>query len=226
MAGHIRPELFAFFRELKENNTREWFAANRRRYEHDVQEPLLQFIREFGLRLASVGPEFVADSRKVGGSLFRIQRDIRFSKDKSPYKTHAGLQFRHRQAGSVHAPAFYLHLEPEECLLALGVWRPDRPALEAIRRRIADYPDEWEAVVTASSCRRFVFEGDPLKRPPKGYPPDHPMIGYLMCRDFLLCEYFPETQAFSEDFADWCASACRDGSPFMQFLCRALHLFW
>ena len=93
--AYITPELFQFFRELKVNNNRDWFQANKMRYETQVREPLLQFITDFGLRLAEVSPHYVADARKSGGSLFRINRDVRFSKDKSPYKTAAGIQFRH-----------------------------------------------------------------------------------------------------------------------------------
>ena len=104
MAGqtYITPELFLFFRELKQNNTREWFQANKSRYEADVREPLLAFITDFGVRLPEISPHYVADARKSGGSMFRIYRDVRFSKDKSPYKTAAGLQFRHESGKDAH----------------------------------------------------------------------------------------------------------------------------
>src|SRR6187401_2919255 len=120
----ITPEVFQFFRELKENNNREWFEANKQRYETQVRDPLLGFINEFGLRLPAISPHYIADSRRMGGSLFRIYRDVRFSKDKTPYKTAAGIQFRHERAKDVHAPGFYLHLDPEGVFMGAGLWHP------------------------------------------------------------------------------------------------------
>src|SRR5439155_14951950 len=111
-APSFSRELFAFLRELAENNDREWFAANKARYVAEVQEPALAFIEDVGLRLSDVSRHLVADPRTTGGSLFRIYRDVRFAKDKSPYKTHIGIQFRHERARDAHAPGVYLPLEP------------------------------------------------------------------------------------------------------------------
>ncbi|NNL65898.1 MAG: TIGR02453 family protein, partial [Myxococcales bacterium] len=108
----FRPALFAFLRELQKNNRREWFEANKSRYEDHLKDPALTFISEIGPRLAKVSPHFNAIPKATGGSLFRIYRDTRFSKDKTPYKTHLGIQFRHKQAKDVHAQGFYLHVEP------------------------------------------------------------------------------------------------------------------
>jgi uncharacterized protein (TIGR02453 family) len=121
MTAHITPALFEFFRELKANNSKEWFAENKTRYEQQVREPLLAFIADFGLRLPAISPHYVADPRKSGGSLFRIYRDVRFSKDKTPYKTGAGIQFRHERGKDAHAPGFYLHLEPDGCFFGAGI---------------------------------------------------------------------------------------------------------
>ena len=119
-------ELFGFLRELAENNDREWFQANRDRYREQVQEPLVAFIAAFSEPLSELAPRFVADPRPSGGSMFRIHRDVRFSKDKRPYKTHASAQFRHRRGRDVHAPGFYLHLEPGNVFAGAGMWRPSR----------------------------------------------------------------------------------------------------
>src|SRR4051812_32186323 len=112
------PELFAFLRDLAGHNHREWVTANKAQYVADVQEPALAFIEDVGLRLPEVSRHFVADARPSGGSLFRIYRDIRFSKDKTPYKTQTGIQFRHAQARDAHAPGYYLHLEPGSVFMA------------------------------------------------------------------------------------------------------------
>ena len=102
--AHLQPGLLQFLKQLKTNNNREWFQKNKDRYESDVRQPLLKFIEAFGPRLAKISPHFVANPSKVGGSLFRIHRDTRFSHDKGPYKTYAGVQFRHERAKDVHAP--------------------------------------------------------------------------------------------------------------------------
>jgi uncharacterized protein (TIGR02453 family) len=148
MAQHsyFGPELFQFLSELKANNDRQWFAENRSRYERQVKEPLLQFIADFAPRLQAISPCFEADSRPVGGSMFRLHRDTRFSKDKSPYKTHAAAHFRHEAGKDAHATGFYLHLEPDSCLAGGGIWHPDSPALDKIRSAIVEHPDRWQAV--------------------------------------------------------------------------------
>ena len=137
---HFAPALFAFLRELRENNNREWFQANKGRYEADVRDPLLRFIADFALPLHELSTHFVADPRPVGGSLFRIYRDVRFSKDKSPYKTQAAAHFRHERGKDVHAPGFYLHLEPDDVFAGAGIWHPDMKSLTKIRDAIVANP--------------------------------------------------------------------------------------
>src|SRR5262245_18610926 len=106
--------LFAFLSDLRQNNDRDWFAASKSRYERDCLEPALAFIEDFAVDLEAISPHFRADPRPVGGSLFRIYRDTRFAKDKTPYKTNIGIHFRHEAASNAYAPGFYLHLAPGE----------------------------------------------------------------------------------------------------------------
>lgn len=224
---HITPEFFHFFGELKQNNTREWFQANKVRYEKHVREPLLQFIREFDFRLRDISPSFVADARKVGGSLFRIHRDIRFSKDKSPYKTAAGVQFRHRMGKDVHAPGFYLHLEPDACFVGMGLWHPDNRTLHRIRERIVKNADDWRQITTSHAFKdHFEVGGDSLKRAPKGFDPEHPLIDDLRRKDFVISRAIPEKQTLSPGFIDQFADSCRAGAPYMRFLTEAIGLPW
>ena len=138
------PELFAFLADLGAHNDREWFAANKERYEAHVLEPALAFVEDFGYRLPEISAHFEADPRRSGGSLFRIHRDTRFSKDKSPYKTNTGMYFRHKRAKDVHAPGYYLHLAPGEVFAGGGIWRPATPALTAIRDAIVRDPEGWD----------------------------------------------------------------------------------
>jgi uncharacterized protein (TIGR02453 family) len=225
--AYITPELFSFFRELKENNNRDWFEANKQRFEGQVREPLLQFINDFGLRLAEISPYYLADARKSGGSLFRINRDIRFSADKSPYKTHAGIQFRHESGKDVHAPGFYLHLEPGGVFAGVGIWQPDNPTLTKIRDAIVDTPDQWQAICQAEPFRSTMsLGGDSLKRPPKGYDPEHPLIEDLKRKDFIASAAFSEAEACAPDFIDRFAATCRAAGPFVGFLTTAIGLPW
>ena len=143
----FEPSLGKFLKDLKKNNNRPWFQANKDRYEREVLEPALAFIRAMGPKLRKISPFFVASDSRVGGSLMRIYRDTRFGKDKTPYKTNVGIQFRHERGRDVHAPGFYVHLEPGECFLALGVWKPDRDALELIRQAILERPEPWKRML-------------------------------------------------------------------------------
>ena len=125
----FQPSLFEFLEQLADNNNRPWFLENKPRYERDVLEPALAFIRAFEPRLKKISPYFVASDRRVGGSLMRVYRDTRFHKDGEPYKTNVGIQFRHEQGRDIHAPGFYVHIAPGECFLAVGLWRPEPEAL-------------------------------------------------------------------------------------------------
>ncbi len=224
MTNYITPELFRFFRDLKENNTREWFQANKSRYESQVREPLLNFVTDFGMRLPEISAHYIADARKSGGSLFRINRDVRFSKDKSPYKTHAGLQFRHESAKDVHAPGFYLHLEPGGVFVGVGIWHPQTKTLNKIRDAIVEKPEQWQTIKADKNLAGFEFEGDSLKRAPKGYDPDHPLIEDLRRKDFIAGAALSEADVCNSAFIDQFADYCRKTSPFMEFLTTSIGL--
>lgn len=218
----LSSELFAFLRELRDNNDRDWFKANKLRYEAAVQEPALEFIAGFAPRLARISPHVVADARPVGGSLFRIYRDTRFSRDKIPYKTHTGIQFRHERGKDAHAPGFYVHLEPGSVFVAAGVWRPDGETLGRIRDAIAGDPDEWSSAVREStSGRRFRLAGDSLKRAPAGYDPGHPLVDDLKRKDFILVATLDERTVTSSRFPRTLAGLFQTTTPVMRFLCRA-----
>src|SRR5918994_181068 len=172
------PGLFAFLAELREHNDRDWFAGNKDRYEAHVLEPALAFVEDFGYRLQEISPHFAADPRRSGGSLFRIYRDTRFSKDKSPYKTNTGMHFRHKRAKDVHAPGYYLHLAPGEVFAGGGIWHPDGPTLTAIRQAIVDDPDRWRAATEG-----LELGGEALKRVPNGFDKEHPYAEDLKRKD-------------------------------------------
>jgi len=140
-------DFFAFFRELKANNNRPWFEENKERFKESVQAPMSQFIAAMAPKLAKISKNFVADPRPNGGSMFRIYRDVRFSKDKRPYKEHAACHFRHALGKDAHAPGFYMHFAPDEVIFGGGLWMPPPEALSKIRDQIAGKPQAWKKAV-------------------------------------------------------------------------------
>jgi len=223
MTRYFSPTTFAFLRDLAANNDRAWFKAHQDDYERYVREPALDFITDAADPLATISPAFTADARKVGGSLFRIQRDVRFSRDKTPYKTHTGIHFRHRMARDVHAPGFYLHIEPRACFLGVGIWHPPAKVASAIRERIVEEPAAWKR---ATRSKRFLdvfsLDGDSLKRPPCGVDPDHPLIGDLKRKDFTASSPMTQRQLTSSELMDDFIGRAKRAAPFMRFLCDAL----
>ena len=217
------PELAAFLGDLRANNERAWFAANRSRYEETVREPARAFIRAMAPALAAVSPHFRADDRKTGGSLMRIHRDTRFSPDKTPCKTNVGIQFRHALGRDVHAPGFYVHLEPGSAFLGAGVWRPDSGALFMIRSRIDEEPDTWRGVRDgAAFAASFRLGGESLKRVPRGFAKDHPLAEDLKRKDFIAAHELSLEDALGPAFPDLAAARMRDAGGFLRFLCEAL----
>ena len=220
------PKLFQFFIELAQNNERAWFQANKERFETHVRTPALAFITAFGPHLAKISKRYVADARPVGGSLFRINRDIRFAKDKSPYKTMAGLHFRHEHGKDVHAPGFYLHLEPKDVFMGAGLWHPEPEQQQKIRAAIVAKPAAWKKVSAAALKDGARLSGESYKRPPKGVDPEHPLIADLMRKDFITLTAFTERQATSPDFLERFVEGCRAQAPLMKFLTGAVGLEW
>lgn len=224
-APSFSPTLFSFLEELAEHNERAWFKANRRRYEECVQEPALAFITDFAPHLGRITPHLTAEARPVGGSLFRIQRDTRFARDKTPYKTNVGISFRHAQSADVHAPGYYLHLEPGETFAACGMWHPSGGELARVRDAIATDPDGWAAAAHRGPfAASFKLDGDSLVRPPRGHDPEHPMIADLKRKDFLGVATLSESTVFAPGFVEVYARLCRDAAPLMRFLCDAVEV--
>jgi len=215
----FQPELFEFLRQLKRHNNRDWFARNKPRYEEFLRNPALVFIENFGPHLHELCLHFTADPRPTGGSLFRIYRDTRFSPDKRPFKTHIGIRFSHASGKDAHAPVFYLHLEPGGCFAAAGVWHPDNSALTKIRQAIVTEPEQWAKVI-----RKLELEGDSLKRPPRGFDPDHRFIEDMKRKDFVASVVLTEAQICGPHFMRDFAAACRTMLPLVEFTTRALGL--
>jgi uncharacterized protein (TIGR02453 family) len=224
-SAYFTPALFKFLSDLAANNDRDWFNANKDRYIETVQEPALDFITDFGPRLKRISPHFTADSRVQGGSLFRIYRDTRFGADKTPYKTNTGMQFRHERAKDAHAPGFYLHLQPRECFMGVGLWRPRASVANEIRQHIDEKPVAWKRAAHGKKFKGvFTLEGDSLKRPPSGFDAEHALIEDLKRKDFIASVRLTQKEVTSAGFMDLFDSRCRTAGPYMKFLCEALRL--
>jgi uncharacterized protein (TIGR02453 family) len=217
-APSFSPGLFAFLRELKANNDRPWFTANKGRYEQELKEPALAFVEDMGYRLPGFAPHLTADKR----SLFRIYRDTRFARDKTPYKTHVGIYFRHADAADADTAGLYLHLEPGHVFLGAGIWHPGPPGLKRIRDAIARRPDEWRAALDAVAPEWTLAQGEALKRPPAGFDAGHPAIEDIKRKSFAVLSPLTQREATGRGFLDLYEQRARRARPFMAFLSSAL----
>ena len=216
---------FLFLDELAANNTRTWFEANKKNYELLVREPALDFIGAMAPVLEKIAPSFRAEARKIGGSLMRVYRDTRFSRDKTPYKTNIGIQFRHQLGKDVHAPGFYVHIATDECFFAVGCWHPEADALGRIRNLIVEKPEKW---ISARDDKKFVAQwslsGDSLIRPPRGYDGAHPSIVDIKRKDFIALSPLTLTEATGKSLVKLSGNRFTTTAPFMKFLCEALEV--
>jgi uncharacterized protein (TIGR02453 family) len=216
-------DAFQFLAELALNNEREWFEANKARYEQSVREPALALIRSMKPKLAEVSSHFMAIDKKVGGSLMRIHRDVRFAKDKSPYKTNIGIHFRHEAEDNVHAPGFYVHVAPDSCFVGIGMWGPEPDALAKIRARIDADPKAWKkATAVPKFVKAFTRGGESLKRPPKGFAEDHPFVEDLKRKHHIATATLEPKDFQDAKAVDRLATLFALGSDFIRFQCEAL----
>lgn len=231
-ASPFTPALFDFFRDLRESNEKAWFEANRARYEEEVLEPCKTFVLAFRPHLRRISPHFQAEPRVRGGSLFRIHANLRFNPDRPPYKEQTGIQFRHTAGSDVHAPGFYLHLEPGGkggagpgsrggSFVGMGTWHPDRDTLTAIREAMVEDPDGWREAVPAPDTG-LELGGDSLKLGPVGFDRDHPLIADIKRTDFIAVAPISEEEVVADGFVEAFAERCRAGVPFVRWLCTAV----
>ena len=217
------PSTLRFLEELTANNNRDWFAENKARYEEEVLDVALRFIQSMQEPLAEIAPHFVAMPTRVGGSLMRVYRDTRFSKNKTPYKTNIGIQFRHEQAKDVHSPGYYLHIEPHQVFLGAGMWRPEAEPLRGIRERIAARPAEWRRALRDPQLQRnFSLGGDSLSRPPRGFSKDQDCIDDIKRKSFIAVRDMDPATCLKPQFQRTVESSFRMAEPFMRFLCKSV----
>ena len=229
--SRFRPAALTFLRGLRRHNDREWFEAHRAAYEDEVRAPLAALVEEVDVRLASSAPEIVGDPKR---SLFRIHRDVRFSRDKSPYKTNAACWFYHGDAGrgvgsatTAHGGAgFYFDIGPTTSTIGGGIWMPPRPTLARIRERIDEEPASLARVLRAPALRRYggLAEEAMLARMPRGYDADHAAASLLRHQSFTLGRELTERELFSPRLPDLLAREYGRILPLVRWLNGALGL--
>lgn len=221
----LSSEFFKFLKDLKAHNRREWFLRNKGRYEADVRDPFLGLIADLRPRLSRISPHFVVDPSPAGGSMMRIYRDVRFSKDKSPYKTAVSGHFWHAHGEEGMTPAFYLHLEPGRSFIGGGVWRPIPEGLQKIRQAIVTRTDAWKRAVSGRSLGTGCgMAGESLKRPPTGFPPDHPLIEDLKRKDFAIALSLKDSDLVGAKACNTVVVGLKAAAPFLRFVTEALGL--
>ncbi|MGV3708992.1 MAG: DUF2461 domain-containing protein [Gemmatimonas sp.] len=224
----FRPTALTFLKGLKKNNRKEWFEEHRDGYEREIKRPLLALIEEVDVLLAGFAPEIIGSPRK---SMFRIYRDVRFSKDKSPYKTHAAAWFYHRDGGSsvgseaAHGGAgFYIHIEPEGSFMGGGIWMPPRPVLNRIRQNIADDYQGFEDIVHSTRFRKLFGDLEKeamLSRPPRGFAPDHPAGDWLRYQSFTAGRKLTQEEVMSPKLPQILARYYEAMTPLIRWLNEA-----
>lgn len=213
-------KVLQFLKELSENNNREWFQENKKWYD-DSKEKILfltdVLINEIGNFDASIRGLQPKDC------MFRIFRDVRFSKDKSPYKTNFGSFICSGGRKSMN-PGYYFHLEPSGCFVAGGIYMPPAETLRAVRSYLADHAEEFLEITSDSNFKASFPEmyDDQLKTAPKGFPKDHEYIDLLKYKSFIYSKTFNDKEVKSKDYVEKMVDAFRTVSPVNQFLYRAL----
>ena len=226
MTLYFSDASFKFLRALARNNDKEWFGEHKQQYEDHVRQPFLRLLTDLQPDLAQISEHYRSDPKTVGGSLFRIYRDARFSNDKSPYKSWQGARLFHERRKQVAAPSFYLHLQPGHCFVGAGLWHPEAPTQRRVRQFIFDNPGSWKAAAHAPKFRKqFNFDdSEVLTRPPRGFPADFELIDDLKHKNFVFTRPLDDGSMNSPRLRQALVADLTAMAPFVDYLCAALDL--
>jgi uncharacterized protein (TIGR02453 family) len=226
MSAYFSDRSFRFLRSLARNNEREWFHAHKADYDTHVRQPFLALITDLQPALRDVSEHYRADPKTVGGSLFRIHRDTRFSNNKAPYKNWQGARLFHARSKEVEAPSFYIHLQPGNCFIGAGLWHPEPDTLRRIRHFIVDNPGSWAAAAHGTAFRkRFDLDDDEmLVRPPRGFPADFVHLDDLRRKNHVALRAIDDATMTGPRLLATLAKDLQGLGPYMDYLCAALDL--
>ena len=222
---YFTKQTFAFLSSLAENNNRAWFEEHKQEYEDYVRNPALDFISDMAEELSAISEHFRACAEESGRIVDAHLPGYAFRHDKTPYKTNIGIQFRHEAGKDIHAPGYYVHIEPGESFVGAGLWRPDADALFKIREAIVQNPAAWvKARDDRAFTRNFELVGDALTNAPRGFARDHPLVEDLKRKDFIGLAGLSVANVTSGNFRSLVAERFKQAEPIMRFLCGALEL--
>ncbi len=217
----ISRHTFSFLKNLEKNNNKTWFEENRPAYQK-AKEEFQQIVISLAKGIGDFDPDVaVLDPLKC---IFRQNRDVRFSKDKSPYKVHFGAYFN-RGSKKINSPGYYIHVQPGKSMIAAGWYQPEAPIVKKIRQEIDYNADEWMKILDNKNLRKHFNEvpdfGDTLVRPPKGYDDDNPMLRYLKLKSFVVSKAVSDGEIQHEQYLKQAVTAFKSLHPFITFLHRA-----
>ena len=226
MSSYFSERSLKFMRALARHNDREWFHAHKQDYEQFVRAPFLALLTDLQPALREVSEHYRADPKTVGGSLFRIHRDTRFSNNKAPYKEWQGARLFHARSKEVEAPSFYIHLQPGNCFIAAGLWHPEPDTLRRLRQFIVDNPGSWVNAAHAKAFRkRFdLDDSEMLVRPPRGYPADFVHLDDLRRKNYVAIRMIDDATMTGPRLLATLAKDLQQLVPLMDYLCAALDL--
>lgn len=216
------PETFGFFAGLVHNNEKSWFEAHRADYERYVVEPALALITDLDSVVRSISPRYRGVAKRQGGSLMRLYRDVRFSRDKTPYKTNVGIQFRHDLGKDVHAPGWYVHLDLQECFVGAGSWHPEPEDLLSIRSALLTKGAGYQAALATAAQEGLIPVGDVARRVPRGFEADHPLAAEFRRKDFLVSANLDPNLYLGPELVEVLAAKFRASATYMAWLCESV----
>jgi uncharacterized protein (TIGR02453 family) len=214
---YFREAGLKFLRSLRRNNRREWFEAHKPEFERELKQPMLALIETVNGAMADFAPAHVRPPQKC---MMRIYRDIRFSSDKRPYKSHISAWWSRAGLEKTSGGGYYMHISPDEVLIAAGVYMPEREQLLAIRGYLAVHHEEVRRLLNDRKLRRTMksFTGVPLTRPPKGFPKDHPAMDLLLCRQWGVEATLAPAVSLQSNFASEVIRCFRLAAPLVEAL--------
>lgn len=216
----LKKETINFLNLVAANNNREWFAANKHLYE-EAKADLFPFIAKLIKELSAIDPQYSSDTEPKK-ALMRIYRDVRFSKNKDPYKKNYGIAFDVKGYGP-NTPSYYLHIQPGSCFFGVGFWQPEAAVLKKIREEIDYSAEEFLAIVNDENFKKIykLSDEDKLKKAPKGYEIDHPQIEFLKLKSFIATFPIADSEFLKPTIVDKLITAFVTIQPFVLFLRKA-----
>jgi uncharacterized protein (TIGR02453 family) len=214
---HFSPAAITFLKQLARNNRREWFQPRKQLFTDVLRAPMLALIAGLLDDMVDYAPEFIRAPEKC---IMRIYRDTRFSSDKTPYKKNVAAWFAAAGLEKTSGAGFYLSLHQDELHIAAGCYMPDRDQLLRVRRHLLDHHREFRRILNAPALRRHFtqFEGLQLSRAPKGFPPDHPGIDLIRCRQWGVSATLPVSAALKPSLLAEVRRHFRLVAPVVKFL--------